>query len=147
MSAVPPVASRTVLVSASERLVRSREQMARWLAEDEQVRQRSGESAEAGWLKGLRKNPLASMVVDALLGWWARQPVRTNVHGAEVAASAAIAPLVRRHPVATLAAAAVTGALVVRARPWRWQLSQSLLAGIVAQLAGSLFARRPPGSP
>ena len=150
MSAVLPDAANTPPSTASERLARSRERLAGWLAEDERARHApDGPGGGADWLEGLRKNPLSAMAVDALLGWWARQPINTSVHVAEAAAVAAITPLVRRHPVATLGGAAAAGALVVWVRPWRWRwlLSPALLTGIVAQLAGRLFARRPAKPP
>ena len=147
MSAVlPEPATGAVPDSANERLARSRERMTRWLADDQQSTRAAASNVPA-WLNKLRQNPVSAIAVDALLAWWERQPLNTSVHVAEAAASAAITPLVRRHPVVVLGGAAVAGAAVVWARPWRWLLSRALLTGIAAQLATRLIAhsrKEPP---
>ena len=138
MSAVMPGSHEP---SANERLTRSRERMSRWLADEERAAQ-AATANRPGWLNTLRENPVSAMAVDALLAWWARQPLNTTVHVAEAAATAAIKPLVRRHPAAVLGSAALAGALVVWARPWRWLLSPALLTGVAAQVATRLIAHR-----
>jgi hypothetical protein len=61
--------------------------------------------------------------------------------GATGSASATLLQLVRRHPLASAAAAAVLGALLARMRPWRWALQpalwSALLPGLLARLAGA----------
>ena len=143
MSAVMPGSHEP---SANERLARSRERMSRWLADEERAAQATTAN-RPGWLNTLRENPVSAMAVDALLAWWARQPLNTTVHVAEAAATAAIKPLVRRHPAAVLGSAALAGALVVWARPWRWLLSPALLTGVAAQLATRLIAHRHKETP
>lgn len=150
----PPTDRPTEVPTAQERLARSRTSMTQWLGDDAKARstaEHSGSPGLARWLKGLSQHPLAALTIDALTDRWARHPLHTSVQLAEVAANETIAPLVRRHPVLVLGTAAVAGALLVRARPWRWLLRPALLAGIAsqvaAQLLGRLNAAHPPGKP
>jgi hypothetical protein len=118
--------------------------MTQWLGDDAKARstaEGSGGPGLAAWLKGLSKHPLAALTIDALSDRWARHPLHTSVQLAEVAATETIAPLVRRHPVLVLGSAAVAGALLVRARPWRWLLRPALLAGVASQVAAQLLGR------
>jgi hypothetical protein len=132
------------LPTAQERLARSRTSMTQWLGNDAKARsttEHSGSPGLARWLKGLSQHPLAALTIDALTERWARHPLHTSVQLAEVAANQTIAPLVRRHPVLVLGSAAVAGALLVRARPWRWLLRPALLAGIASQVAAQWLGR------
>ena len=138
--------------TAQERLARSRMNMTQWLGDDAQARssaEGSGGLGLARWLKGLSKHPLAALTIDALADRWSRHPLHTSVQLAQTAANQTIAPLVRRHPALVLGSAAVAGALLVRARPWRWLLRPALLAGVASQVAAQLLAhlnaRQPPG--
>ena len=124
--------------------------MTRWLADDDAARvdpQGSG-SILSGWLQKLRGEPLAALALDALTDRWSRHPLQTTVRVAEAAARETIAPLVRRHPAATLGASAIVGALLVRAKPWRWLARPALLTGVLAQVAAVLVAHlaAPPKS-
>lgn len=151
MTAVNPV---TDAPTAQARLARSRTRMTQWLGDDARARDTAERSGGSGlglahWLKGLSTHPLAALTIDALADRWARHPLHSSLQLAEVAANETIAPLVRRHPALVLGSAAVAGALLVRARPWRWLLRPALLAGIAsqvaAQLLGRLNAAHPPG--
>jgi hypothetical protein len=117
VSAIPDKLPAPADLSAQDRLARSRAALTRWLADDDIARADTpGRGAGlSGWLQKLRGQPLAALAVDALTDRWSRHPLQTTVRMAEVAARETIAPLVRRHPTATLAAAAVAGALLVRA--------------------------------
>ena len=147
MSALPDALPRAEAapadLSAQERLARSRANMNRWLADDDAARaDTSGSGAGlSGWLQKLRGQPLAALAIDALTDRWSRHPLHTTVRVAEAAARETIAPLVRRHPAAVLGASAVAGALLVRAKPWRWLARPALLTGLVAQIAALLVAR------
>jgi hypothetical protein len=130
--------------SAQERLTRSRTNMTQWLGDDAQARNTAERHGGPGlglarWLKGLSKHPLAALTIDALADRWAQHPLHTSVQLAETAANETIAPLVRRHPALVLGSAAVAGALLVRARPWRWLLRPALLGGVVSQVAAQLL--------
>ena len=142
MSAVPDDLPPPAEVSAQDRLARSRANMTRWLADDGAARAdtQGGGSVLSGWLQKLRAEPLAALALDALSDRWSRHPMQTTVRVAEAAARETIAPLVRRHPAATLGASAIIGALLVRARPWRWLARPALLYGVLAQVSAVLVA-------
>lgn len=136
MSAVLPS-----IISAQERLQRSREAITAWLRQDEQARAiPQGAAGASGWLSGLRRNPLAAIALDALAHWWQRRPLVATTQVAAAAGRAVLTPLLRDHPVAVLGAAALAGALVVRIRPWRWLVRPALLAGLASQVAAQVFA-------
>ena len=155
MSAIPaPPASPTeatasttpnatpVPLSAQERLARSRMAMTNWLAVDEAQRAAPGGGGGlSGWLARLRGHPLAGMAVDALTDRWSSHPLAASLRIAEVAATETVAPLVRRHPAAMLGASALAGALLIRAKPWRWLLRPALLGGIASQIVSQLLDR------
>lgn len=150
MSAAPDTLAPPADLSAQDRLARSRANMTRWLADDDAARATSQGSGAglSGWLQKLRGEPLAALAIDALTDRWSRHPLQTTVRMAEVAASETIAPLVRRHPAATLGASVIAGALLMRARPWRWLARPALLTGLLTQVAALLVARlaTPPQS-
>ena len=138
-----PTGLPTDVPTAQERLARSRTTMTRWLGDDAKARHTTehsdGKPGLARWLKGLSKHPLAALTIDALADRWARHPLHSSLQFAEVAANETIAPLVRRHPALVLGSAAVAGALLVRARPWRWLLRPALLGGVMPQVAAKLL--------
>lgn len=127
--------------------MQSRASMSRWL-----IKQGPGAADNAnpdatqlpGATAGLRSlftNPVALICVDLLTQWWAQQPLLKSARHAEEAAQEAIAPLVRRHPVAVLGAAAAAGALLVWCRPWRWLPGPAKLAGIASNIALGAVSR------
>lgn len=134
-------------LSAQERLSQSRESMSRWL-----TNQTPGNAATAnpdpaqspGSTTGLRSlfaSPVALICLDLLTQWWAELPLLKSVHQAEEAAHEAIAPLVRRHPVAVLGAAAAAGALLVWYRPWRLLPGPAKLGSIASSIALGAVSR------
>ena len=139
-------------LSAQERLARSRAAITGWLAAEEAERAapRAGGGGLPRWLERLRGHPLAALAVDALTDRWRDHPLATSLRVAEVAAAETVAPLVRRHPAVLLGASALAGALLIRARPWRWLLRPALLGGIASQLVSQLVDRlvaAPPARP
>jgi hypothetical protein len=149
-----PTAVPSDAPTAQARLARSRSNITQWLGDDAKARntaERNGRPGLLHWLKGLSGHPLAAFTIDALTDRWARHPLHATVQMAEVAAAETVAPLVRRHPALVLGGAAVAGALLVRARPWRWLLRPALVAGLASQLASQwlrhLNATRPDGKP
>lgn len=64
--------------------------------------------------------PIAGFAAAALGEWWHHHPWRPagELLVDEIRASAL--PCLRRHPLATVAAAATLGAALVVSRPWRW---------------------------
>jgi len=72
------------------------------------------------WREALSEHPAVAVAMDAVQGWWKRQPLRPAVETAAGELRGAIAPLVRRHPVLAVAVAATLGAALIAGRPWRW---------------------------
>ena len=128
-------------LTAGERLARSRERMSFWLADDDgSARSRANGSIEPGHV---HHEPLSvGGIVGEVVGeWWADHPLHTSATLAIAASRSAIVPLVRRHPAAVLGSAAVVGAALVWARPWRWLLRPALILGIASQLAARTMTR------
>ncbi len=78
--------------------------------------------------------------------WWDEHPLHASATLALKASRTAIVPLVRRHPAAVLGGAAVVGAVIIWARPWRWLLRPALVAGVASQLAARAIARMATAS-
>ncbi len=91
----------------------------------------------------LKSIPGASIVVDAILSWWAQHPLRSAAVLASSAAKVVVKPLAERNPVALMFGMAVLGALLVWKRPWRWLLTPALFVGLLPQLM-SKFAQHMP---
>ena len=74
--------------------------------------------------------PAAQLLAGAIQGWWQAwwpawwnsQPLRAEADLLATGLQARLIPIVQRHPVATVAGAALVGALLVAGRPWRWPL-------------------------
>ena len=133
-------AESAVEISAVERLARSRERMSFWLADDDGSGHANGSGSD------LDPAPHATVSVGGIVGevvgeWWAEHPLHTSATLALAASRSAIVPMVRRHPAAVLGSAAVVGAALVWARPWRWLLRPALILGIASQLAARTMTR------
>ena len=74
--------------------------------------------------------PAAQLLAGAVQGWWQvwwpawwnSQPLRAEADLLATGLKARLTPIVQRHPLATVAGAALVGALLVAGRPWRWPL-------------------------
>ena len=118
------------------------------------------------WRRSMHGWPIVDLALDTAHVWWQRQPLRPvgELLAAELRATAL--PLVRKHPLITVAAAGALGVLLVAGRPWRWPLvarqvhraphrvgswltRQLGQASVQASLIGMLmvWARRPPADP
>lgn len=139
MSTTEPIHEMT----ASERLTQSRERMSYWLTDDERDAHANGHVAEGG---GGEPTSVGGIVREVIGEWWAEHPLHASATLAFKASRTAIVPLVRRHPAAVLSGAAVVGAMIVWARPWRWLLRPALVAGIASQLAARAIARMATAS-
>ncbi len=91
-------------------------------------------------------SPMLGMAWVALRAWWQQQPFATAVRLLAGELSAQAAPLLRRHPLAVVAAAALLGSVFVAVRPWRllrvqlgrWVLAQATSAPVLGTLAAML---------
>ena len=124
-------------ISAGERLARSREGMSLWLTDGDAS---TRANAPGNGRDHTPHPPDGTISVGGIVGevvgeWWAEHPLHTSATLALAASRSAIVPLVRRHPAAILGSAAVVGAALVWARPWRWLLRPALILGIASQLA------------
>lgn len=77
-------------------------------------------------------------VLRAVRLWWRRHPIRPVLDIASEAGSQALKPLVRMHPLASVAIAMAAGAAMVVFRPWRSRVSAAVWAGLGAQLTSGL---------
>lgn len=132
-------------MTASERLTQSRERMSYWLSDDEHDAHSNGH-AHASERAGEATTSVGGIVREVIGEWWAEHPLHASATLALRASRTAIVPLVRRHPATVLGGAAVLGAVVVWARPWRWLLRPALVAGVASQLAARAIARMATAS-
>lgn len=88
-----------------------------------------------------RRWPVAAVVADAARAWWHKHPWRATgdllVHSLASQGQA----LVRRHPVATVAGAALLGGLLMALRPWRWQVVGRQLQPVPGQVGHWLIGQ------
>lgn len=118
------------------------------------------------WRRSMHGWPLIDLALGTAQTWWHRQPLRPVAELLVDELRATAVPLVRKHPLLTVAAAGALGVLLVAGRPWRWplvakqvqrapqrvggwltrQLSQaSVQASLIALLM--LWARPPAANP
>jgi len=138
----------TATADISERLAFSRERMREALRGRPPSRsgEASGEAAagrSVSWFDQLTSLPMASIVIDAVSGWWARHPLRVAVVVGTNAAKALAQPIAERNPLGLVLGSAVLGAVVVWSRPWRWLLKPALFAGLLPQLLTQALAHLP----
>lgn len=76
------------------------------------------------WWRWLRRRtlgvPAVALAMDALGTWWRRHPWRPAGELALREVQTHVAPVVRRHPVATAVGLATLGAGLWWLRPWQW---------------------------
>lgn len=120
--------------------------MSFWLADDDgSARSRANGTIDSD--HGRQEPISVGGIVGEVVGeWWAEHPLHTTATLAMAASRSAIVPLVRRHPAAVLGSAAVVGAMLVWARPWRWLLRPALILGVASQLAARTMTRMATAS-
>lgn len=144
-------AAERALLSPAERLALSRARIRGFLIDpDGGKRRRKATVGDASSLPGidllmakLHEHPMAAAVMDAVSNWWKSHPVHAFGVIAGSTLRDAAGPLVRRHPVAMVAAAVLAGAVLVRMRPWRLVLKSALFAGLASQVASRVIAAVP----
>ena len=139
--------TRAPLMTASERLVHSRERLRQAMSgssapEGAATKNGPAESAPA-WLEILKLHPAAGIVIAAVSAWWAQHPLHVLGTAAAASAKAAVQPLARRHPLGLVTSAVLLGGLLVWTRPWRWALRPALFAGLFPQLISQAMAQAP----
>jgi hypothetical protein len=68
----------------------------------------------------VRRQPMAQLMADGAQAWWQQHPLHPVADLLAREWRGALLPAVRRHPVATVLAAAAGAATLVASRPWRW---------------------------
>ncbi len=155
--ATPPSISQPVLkpsepsadnvLGATERLRQSRQRMRdQMLALN--ARSASAKAAQRGagasdeLLAALSALPVLGPLIDSAANWWANHPLRAVAELFAKTGTSTAKPLTERHPWAMVLSAAAVGALLMRARPWRFALlRRALYAGVLPQLVTTLLAR------
>ncbi len=144
-SAIPPfeAADSNAGVSARERLAQSRQRMSFWLSDEHRDPNDATTDAPNDTARSddALPNPVAAIAIDVMTEWWSQHPLHASASLAGAAARSALVPLVRRHPAAVLAVAALAGAVLVRSRAWRWLLRPALVAGVASQIGSRLLSR------
>jgi len=72
------------------------------------------------WRRTARLWPVTALASEALQRWWRQQPWHGTGELLASGLAARVRPVVQQHPLATVLAAAVLGAVLVRSKPWRW---------------------------
>jgi hypothetical protein len=136
------------LVTASERLVLSRERICQAMREHANPNgglSKPGENASA-WFDVLKSIPGAPVLLQAVKAWWTVHPLRVVCISAADAIKTVVEPLAQRHPIGLAVAAAVVGAIFVRSHPWRWLLKPALFAGLLPQIVATAATQVPAES-
>jgi hypothetical protein len=138
------------LVTASERLVLSRERLCQAIREHASPNSGLSKSAQgtsaSTWFDALKSIPGAPVLLQALTAWWAVHPLRVVCMSTAGAVKTVIQPLAQRHPIGLVAGAVVVGVLFVRSHPWRWLFKPALFAGLLPQILAAAAAQVPPQS-
>lgn len=86
-----------------------------------------------------RRQPVLATVLSAAEQWWHQHPWRAPGELALIELRAQLAPLVRRHPWASVTLAAGVGAAVMAGRPWRQRWVSRQLTPLPRRLAAWLM--------
>ena len=100
-------------------------------------------AAELDWRARLLGVPGIALLIDVVETWWARHPMRTAAIVAGEASTALVRPMAQRNPLRLVLVAFVVGAILSKARPWRWMLRRTLFAGLLPQIALRVAAELP----
>ncbi len=147
---------------AEARLTQSRADIAQWLADDLAAQRASTSSASSaspasGAGAPARANTsqqsatqttmkLAAMALGAAADGWPSASSSPSTQGSPTSAllrgaeQALLGPTARAHPWALVGVAALGGAVVVAARPWRWLLQPALLASVLSPLLSQVVS-------
>lgn len=155
----PEVTSALPELSAAERLAASREQLRIAMLPTRPVRRvRNATSADTnsaaefeaeddnaalGWRERVLATPGVALLIDVVETWWARHPMRTAAIVAGEASTALVRPMANRNPFRLVLVAFVVGAILSKARPWRWLLRRTLFAGLLPQIALRVASELP----
>ncbi len=121
-----------------QRLAASREAIRMALVSRHSTSARKARRRGRGLLGGLAQAfshvPMSHLAQRYISRWWARHPWRTTVEFAVEATDELVRPMAEKHPWLLLGGALGVGALLSRARPWRWISGGALLAGVIPRM-------------
>lgn len=78
------------------------------------------QSARAGWLAGLKAQPVTGMLLNVVRIWWEKHPLRLALTLAGAASHEVLRPSAQSHPYRLVMVAAGVGGLIALVRPWRF---------------------------
>ena len=142
-AAPQPAGEPAIALTPIQRLAQSRERLREVLAPPLATGDGTAGGAGMSWEQRLRAIPGLAFAVDVVQAWWQQHPLRAATLVAREVSRAALRPIAGRHPFALVAAAAVVGAALAWARPWRWALKSALFAGLLPQLASRMATALP----
>lgn len=117
------------VLAAADRLALSRERLRQTMRSSAAATAQSQTGLRNGvpeWLGTLKALPGVSILIEALLVWWSRQPMRVACQVAAEIGNAVLRPVAQRHPLRLVLGAMCAGGLLAWSRPWRWALSPSM---------------------
>ena len=139
-------AEKAELTTPLQRLLCSRQRLREALAQRSLPESARAEGGRSDWYQSLMSLPGATIVKDALEGWWAQHPLRVASLVALQAGNSLLKPTAQKHPWCLVAAALLVGATVVQIKPWRWGWKKTLLAGLLPQLISKVVSQVPVAS-
>ena len=142
-SAPLPAGEQAIALTPIQRLAQSRERLRLVLAPPPAAGDGAAGGSGLSWEQRLRAIPGLAFVVDVVQAWWQQHPLRVATAVAREVSRAAARPIAGRHPFALVAVAAVVGAALAWARPWRWALKSALFAGLLPQFASRMATALP----
>lgn len=86
-----------------------------------------------------RRQPLMGPMVEAAEQWWHHHPWRTPGELALLEVRTQLAPLVQRHPWASMALSAAVGASLMAGRPWRHRWVAQQMQPLPGRVSGWLI--------
>lgn len=142
MSRVPQGLATDAL-AAADKLAQSRERLRLALGPPSGTPYSAANGASSqplpDWLGRLANLPAARLLLEGLRLWWGRHPLRVVGLLAFDATKVLVQPLTRQHPLALVLGAAVVGATLGWARPWRWLLRSGAATAVLAGLLPHLL--------
>lgn len=98
--------------------------------------------ASGALLAALAALPVLGPLIARAANWWANHPLRVVTQLFASPGTSTAKRLTERHPAAMVLGAAVGGALLMWARPWRFALlRRALYASVLPQLVTTLLSR------
>lgn len=127
--------------SASDRLAISRERLRLALNQAAKPRTASASASAnsvGALLADLKAVTSVRLTQLVLRNWWQQHPLRSAMQLSAEAAEIVVQPIAQTHPYGLVLGSALAGALLVRARPWRWIPVSALLAGLLPKLLSAM---------